>query len=129
MRMLSVAGGPLGAMRTALFSRRAAPPLRRPRSATSEHRHAAGDRHEGARHEAALPGGEQHVGRRQFRGLAGAAQRRPRAELRDLSGLFTIGWIGVQTGPGATQFTRMPCGASRFDRPMVRLAIAPLVAA
>ncbi len=39
------------------------------------------------------------------------------------------GMSGVQIGPGATAFTRMPSGASNCARPLVKLAIAPFVAA
>src|SRR3984957_4855755 len=37
--------------------------------------------------------------------------------------------ISVSTHPGATQFTRMPCGASSVARPLVMLITAPLLAA
>jgi hypothetical protein len=39
------------------------------------------------------------------------------------------GISGVQIGPGATEFTRIPFSASSCASPAVKLAIAPLVAA
>ena len=37
--------------------------------------------------------------------------------------------ISVETHPGATQLTRIPCGASSLDKLLVRLISAPLVTA
>ncbi len=36
---------------------------------------------------------------------------------------------GVQTGPGATQLTRMPRSISSWASPFVKVTMAPLVAA
>src|SRR3954454_24074544 len=36
---------------------------------------------------------------------------------------------GVQTGPGATALTRMPRSISSFERPFVKVTIAPFVEA
>jgi hypothetical protein len=36
---------------------------------------------------------------------------------------------GVQTGPGATALTRIPCGARSCASDMVKVAMAPLVVA
>ncbi len=44
------------------------------------------------------------------------------------SGDMVDGISGVQMGPGATQFTRMPCSDSRPASPPVKFTIAALVA-
>lgn len=36
---------------------------------------------------------------------------------------------GVQIGPGATEFTRMPYSASIWPSPLVKFTMAPLVVA
>jgi hypothetical protein len=41
---------------------------------------------------------------------------------------MVAGMSGVQIGPGATQFTRMPRSATSCPRLVVKLAIAALVA-
>src|SRR5690606_18634338 len=46
-----------------------------------------------------------------------------------LSTSMVEGMSGVQTGPGATAFTRMPRSASSCESPFVKLAIAALLAA
>jgi hypothetical protein len=38
------------------------------------------------------------------------------------------GMSGVQTGPGATQFTRIPLSATLCARALVKVWMAPLVA-
>jgi hypothetical protein len=46
------------------------------------------------------------------------------------SGARSSGVIsGVSVGPGATQFTRMPCGAASTARLLVNAWIAPFAAA
>ena len=72
---------------------------------------------------------QQHVAWRDFRRLAGPTERHLRAERRDLAGENDAGIRGVQIGPGATAFTRMPRAASACDRERVNATMAPFVAA
>ena len=60
-------------------------------------------------HVAGILAGEEQEARRDLVGLAGPAHRRVLAELGDLlRRLAADGLSGVQIGPGATPFTRMP---------------------
>jgi hypothetical protein len=42
---------------------------------------------------------------------------------------MVAGMSGVQIGPGATEFTRIPCSATMAASPRVKLAIPALVVA
>ena len=73
--------------------------------------------------------GQEHVARRDFVRLAGALHRRARADAAPPSPRRTTpGSSGVQIGPGATAFTRMPFSTSICDSERVKATIAPLVA-
>ena len=62
----------------------------------------------GAGDVAAVVGGEQHVHRGELSGLAGSTERGVLAEGVTFSLGIVEGMSGVQTGPGATLFTRIP---------------------
>ena len=65
--------------------------------------------------EARVREGELHVDRAELGGLAGPAKRSLPAKLLELSCVAPpLTCSGVQIGPGATAFTRMPFDASCF---------------
>src|SRR5438128_821001 len=63
------------------------------------------------------------------RGCAGRPTGVSDGETAVFSGGGELGSMGVQTGPGATAFTRMPSGASIALRALVKVRMAPLVVA
>ena len=66
-----------------------------------------------ARHVGGVVARQIHVGPREFGRLSGAAERSVLAERREPLGVPSVaGMSGVQIGPGATAFTRMPFGPS-----------------
>ena len=85
-------------------------------------------RHHRSRNVAPLIRRQQHEGRCQLLRLARARERGLLA-LAAFSAGIVEGMSGVQIGPGATAFTRMPRSASICARAAVKFEIAPLVAA
>ena len=79
---------------------------------------AAGDFDPGAAEYEGLVGGEQHVDRGELGRLPGPPERGVFPNSSTCSGGMVDGISGVQIGPGATEFTRMPrspssCAARR----------------
>lgn len=67
-----------------------------------------------------LRGGEEDIGRRNLLRLGRTFHWRIGAEFLDVLRLLVRRIKGVQTGPGATAFTRMPLGTSCPDRARVK---------
>ena len=78
---------------------------------------------------AGLLGGEEDVGRRDLRRLPSASQRCALAMACAFSVGMVAGISGVQIGPGATAFTRMPFFRQLLREALVKLWMAALVVA
>ena len=97
--------------------------------ARSQHGPAAGHRHPRTGDITAFVGGQQYVHRRKVGGLARSARGVSSPKLATFSSGMVAGISGVQIGPGATLFTRMPFSPNSWTRLADKLAIAVLVAA
>ena len=93
----------------------------------SDHNLAAGYGNEGPGHVASQIRGEEDVGARQLCWLPGRPMRVFSPNLAAFSAGIVEGIRGVQIGPGATAFTRIPFSASISARPAVKFKIAPFV--
>jgi len=82
-----------------------------------------------SRHIAAGPAGEKYIGGTKFRRLSGTAIGTyfPKPLSFSLSKVAEI--KGVQTGPGAIAFTRIPLSANAPERLLVKATMAPFVLA
>ena len=102
---------------------------RRPSVQRLDNRLAARDRDSGARDIAGFISRQHYVNGGQLTWLAGALDGDLLAEMLHFLGGIVDGIDGVQIGPGATQFTRIPFPASNWAKPPVKFWMAPLLAA
>src|SRR5688572_22255802 len=82
-----------------------------------------------ASHEPGFVRRQKDEDRCNFHWLRRSLERRLPAEATHWSGGRVAGMSGVQTGPGATALTRIPCSIASFDSAFVKLTIAALVGA